>query len=99
MLIIAKCCVISYLMQGCQSLISLWKLPEEGHGPCPVMPDNCHIHKKMRKYYKLSRKLAKAVMPFALRKYERENGKINKTPGGILFFIRDLDPATNAGEI
>jgi hypothetical protein len=46
----------------------------------------------MRKYHKLSRKLAKAVMPFALRKYEKEKGKINKTPGGILFFIRDLDP-------
>lgn len=46
----------------------------------------------MRKYYKLSRKLAKAVMPLALRKYEKENGKINKVPGGILFFIRDLDP-------
>lgn len=48
---------------------------------------------QMRKYHKLSRKLAKAVMPFALRKYEREQGKINKTPGGILFFLRDLDPA------
>ena len=47
---------------------------------------------RMRKYYKLSRKLAKAITPFALRKYEKEKGKLNRQDGGILLFVRDLDP-------
>ncbi len=45
-----------------------------------------------RRYYKLSRKLAKAITPFALRRYEKEKGKLNRYEGGILLFVRDLDP-------
>lgn len=45
-----------------------------------------------RKYYKLSRKLAKAITPLALRKYEKEKGKLNRYNGGILLFVRDLNP-------
>lgn len=45
-----------------------------------------------RRYYKLSRKLAKAITPLALRKYEKEKGKLNRHEGGILLFVRDLNP-------
>lgn len=54
--------------------------------------DGGFIYIIMRRYYKLSRKLAKAVTPFSLRRYEKQKGKLNTMHGGILLFVRDLNP-------
>lgn len=46
-----------------------------------------------RRHHKVSRTLAKAVVPISLKNYERDNGKISLKKGGILLFIRDMNPA------
>jgi len=46
----------------------------------------------MRRYSKLSRKLCKAVAPFAVKRWEKQNGKMNRYQGGLLLFLRDMDP-------
>jgi hypothetical protein len=33
------------------------------------------------------------VAPFAVKSWEKQNGKMNHQKGGLLFFLRDMDPA------
>jgi len=47
----------------------------------------------VRPYKHLSRKVCKAVAPFAVKSWEKQNGKMNHQKGGLLFFLRDMDPA------
>lgn len=48
--------------------------------------------KGMRRYKNLSRKVCKAVAPFAVKSWEKQNGKMNHIRGGVLLFLRDMDP-------
>jgi hypothetical protein len=56
------------------------------------VPEAWGSQKEMRRYSKLSRKLCKAVAPFAVKRWEKQKGKMNRYQGGLLLFLRDMDP-------